>query len=528
MICSVLTCKCRHKHLTLTKPNTYGLVYVWKGSDSSLKPLLLLAHQDVVPVDQTTVDKWAHPPYSGYYDGERIWGRGSSDDKSGLMGIMIAIETLLEKGFAPTRGVVLSFGFDEEASGVYGAQENAKALRAIYGENAFAMVVDEGGGFHESYGSVLYGHSPPASSIRNADVNYSAVPAIAEKGYIDVRVDVHAPGGHSSIPPAHTSIGMLAQMLVKYEAHPYTPVLKRGTPTYRNVQCYAAHAADMPKTLRRALQHAGKSDKALAKAQDLLFEDAAFKALVGTTQAIDLISGGVKTNALPEQAFAVVNHRIDTASSVADVMKHDTKLLRGFAERFNLSLTAFGTRLTDADAPAYGSLELSDAWGTALEPAPVTPTDAAPYKLLSGTIKAVYAAHRADGVQSADIAVAPGIMSGNTDTRYYWRLSEHIFRYNHHNAVGSSALGGVHTVNECMRLLFGVIDTALTNAYSHLRRRVPRDDPVLQHAHPQRRRGARVDTGNDLVCFIVIKSEAVHAVQLSRTCRRTVTSHETH
>jgi Gly-Xaa carboxypeptidase len=130
-------------------------VYIWKGSDESLKPLLLMAHQDVVPVEPTTVDQWAHPPYSGYCDGERIWGRGSSDDKSGLVGIMITIETLLEKGFKPARSIVLSFGFDEERSGVYGAQEIAKALLALYGENAFALIVDEGAGLSELYGGIL-------------------------------------------------------------------------------------------------------------------------------------------------------------------------------------------------------------------------------------------------------------------------------------------------------------------------------------------------------------------------------------
>lgn len=91
---------------------------------------------DVVPVDPSTVDEWEHPPYSGYFDGkylalnktesnhgwnallgERIWGRGSSDDKSGLIGIMSSIESLLEKNFVPSRSVVLTFGFDEEASG---------------------------------------------------------------------------------------------------------------------------------------------------------------------------------------------------------------------------------------------------------------------------------------------------------------------------------------------------------------------------------------------------------------------------
>ena len=73
----------------------------------------------MVPVNPDTVDEWTHPPFSGHFDGERIWGRGSSDDKSGLIGIMSTIESLLERNFQPTRGVVLAFGFDEEVSGLH-------------------------------------------------------------------------------------------------------------------------------------------------------------------------------------------------------------------------------------------------------------------------------------------------------------------------------------------------------------------------------------------------------------------------
>ncbi|KAJ7281786.1 hypothetical protein C8J57DRAFT_82743 [Mycena rebaudengoi] len=72
--------------LSVQKVNTYGLLYEWAGSDTSLKPVLLAAHQDVVPVEPLTYGEWTHPPYSGYFDGRRIWGRGSSDDKSGLIG----------------------------------------------------------------------------------------------------------------------------------------------------------------------------------------------------------------------------------------------------------------------------------------------------------------------------------------------------------------------------------------------------------------------------------------------------------
>ncbi len=81
---------------------------------------------------------------------------------------------------------------------------------------------------------------------------------------------------------------------------------------YLKSQCLAAYAPGLPRSLRKSLADAARSDKALRKAEEALFADPKFKALVGTTQAIDLVQGGVKTNALPESAWAVVNHRVAT------------------------------------------------------------------------------------------------------------------------------------------------------------------------------------------------------------------------
>ncbi|KAH9066868.1 hypothetical protein EDB87DRAFT_466588 [Lactarius vividus] len=435
-----------HETLTLTKVNTYGLLYEWKGSDDTLKPLLLTAHQDVVPVDPKTVDQWRYPPYSGHYDGESIWGRGSADDKSGLIGILCvafsssafaemrlipsssSVETLLERGFKPTRTIVLAFGFDEEASGFQGAQSLSQALLKKYGEDSFALLVDEGGGITEIGGTVI------------------AVPGIAEKGYFDAMVTVSTVGGHSSVPPPHTSIGILSRLLVEFEANPIKPQLDRGTPVYDLLQCVGQHAKGFPAHLRTLIKTSIHSDKALGKLEAELVKDQEFRSLIGTTQAIDLIQGGVKTNALPEGAWAVVNHRIATQSSVSAVQRRDTDILKYLANEFNLSFTAFGSDITPDGAPSAGKLTLTDAWESELEPAPVTPTDedSAPWQLMSGTIKAAYNAHR--GLEGEDnIFVSPGVMSGNTDTRFYWKLTPHIMRYSHLSGVDTST---IHTVNE--------------------------------------------------------------------------------
>lgn len=91
----------------------------------------------------------------------------------------------------------------------------------------------------------------------------------------------------------------------------------RDTPVYETVQCLAAHAPALPSDIKTAVKKSTTSDKALRTVEDYFFKDSAFRSLTGTTQAIDLIGGGVKTNALPEQAWAIVNHRVATERLVS-------------------------------------------------------------------------------------------------------------------------------------------------------------------------------------------------------------------
>ncbi|KAG8683468.1 hypothetical protein FRC11_013533, partial [Ceratobasidium sp. 423] len=292
-----------------------------------------------------------------------------------------------------------------------------------------------------------------------------AQPAIAEKGYLDVRVEVATPGGHSSVPPEHTSIGILASLLVEIESTPYAPGLPRSSPIYSLLQCFAAHVPSVPSSLRTSIldsicpsdasthQHR-KCDKALQDVEDALFDASSewnhgdefaartYRSLLRTTQAIDLINGGVKVNALPEQASAVVNHRIRTDSSVSELKESITSKLIPLAEKFSLTLTSVSR--ANVTTGKVGTLTLSDAWGTALEPAPITPTagtEAAAYKLLSGVIRHTRGDKRT--------VVSPAIMSGNTDTRYYWKVTPNIFRYSHMS--DKNVYNGAHTINEATR-----------------------------------------------------------------------------
>ncbi|EON96418.1 putative carboxypeptidase s protein [Phaeoacremonium minimum UCRPA7] len=406
-----------HNNLKLEHINEHGLLFTWEG-DKTLKPTVLMAHQDVVPVAVPTWDQWTHPPFSGHYDGKYIWGRGASDCKNTLIGILEAVEMLIHAGFEPKRTLVLSFGFDEEISGRRGAGHLASVLIERYGKDGAAIIVDEGSGITSAWGSTF------------------ALPGVGEKGYLDVEIIVRMPGGHSSVPPAHNGIGVMSELITLIEADPYEPHFHSENPFLGLLQCGAAHSPEFPSKLKKLLPShqervCGKKDKLAQEASKLGDE---IKYLFTTSAAPDIIEGGVKVNALPERTRLVVNHRVNVGDSSSVVKDKLTKLATIVAKKYNLTVNAFSD---ESETPR--SITLST--GTILEPAPVTPTlvGKTPYSILSGTTRAMY---------GENLIMAPGIMTGNTDTRYYWDLTKHIFRFIPGWDPEQNFMDGIHTVDE--------------------------------------------------------------------------------
>ncbi|KAI2466074.1 carboxypeptidase S [Annulohypoxylon bovei var. microspora] len=408
-----------HGTLKLEKVNTHGLLYTWQGSDEKLKPTVFMAHQDVVPVAESTIGQWTHPPYSGFFDGRFIWGRGSSDCKNNLVGIMEAVELLIDAGFKPTRTLILSFGFDEEISGAQGAGNLAKALISRYGKHGAAVIVDEGAGMSTLWGSTF------------------ALPGVGEKGYIDAEIIIRMPGGHSSVPPAHNGIGVMSELVAMIEANPYEPRLYSDNPFLNLLQCGAAHSSEFPSKMKKLLpSHRGQT---CSKKDRLALEAAkvgdGVKYLFTTSVAPDVISGGVKSNALPERVRVLVNHRVNVGERPSDVQEKLTKLAEKLAGKHNLTVHAFND---EPETPQSITLRTDQP----LEPAPVTPTSVdgvTPYGVLSGTTRAVY---------GEKLIISPGITTGNTDTRYYWDLTNHIFRFGPGWDPESEGFEGIHTVDE--------------------------------------------------------------------------------
>jgi Gly-Xaa carboxypeptidase len=256
-----------------------------------------------------------------------------------------------------------------------------------------------------------------------------------------VHITVRMPGGHSSVPSDHTSIGVVSELIQQIESEQYPTYLTDDNPYLGQLYCGSENAADFPKSIKKLL---GKrhSKTCKAKSDRLAMEAAkigglATKYLMQTSQAVDVIGGGVKVNALPERTSVTINHRINIGDEPEMVWKRITALARPIAKKHNLTLHAFDGVKEEARSISLYPSE------TTLRTAPVTPTEIdgkTPYKILAGTTRAVY---------GEDIIVSPGFTTGNTDTRYYWDLTKHIFRFGPgYDPNVEPGMGNIHTVDE--------------------------------------------------------------------------------
>jgi carboxypeptidase PM20D1 len=361
-----------HRKLQRELVGGLTLVYLWPGSDSTLRPIALMAHQDVVPVAPGTDALWKHPPWAGTIDGGYVWGRGTWDNKGNLVAQMEALERLLAAGVQPRRTVYLLYGHDEEIGGRDGALRVAALLQAR--GIRFEAVLDEGLVVTEG---ILPGIAAPAALV-----------GIAEKGSVSLKLVSEAPPGHSSMPPApgESAIGRLARALAKLDAKP----LPGGV---------AGAAGEMFRTL--APEMGGFQRVALSNlwlfapvVEPMLARGPSTNALLRTTTAMTILSAGNKENVLPGRAEAVVNFRIlpgDSADSVADFVRRTIDDERIKVERL----------------------------GEPFEPSRVSSSAAPMYRHIEQAVREVFPGS----------VVAPGLMLAATDGRHFDGLADNVYRF---------------------------------------------------------------------------------------------------
>jgi carboxypeptidase PM20D1 len=321
-----------HAKLSLEKISTYSLLYKWEGSDPSKKPIILMSHQDVVPVDQPTLEAWEAAPFEGKITDTHIIGRGTMDDKGTLIGVLEAVEKLLSENYVPTRTIYIASGHDEEVGGANGAAKIAAHLKA-QGVQA-AMAIDEGGYIAEN---MVPGVTAPVAIIN-----------LAEKGFASFRLIVETNGGHSSAPPRENTIGILAQAIVDLENNqlPY----KLVSPIDSQLEYMGP---ELPFLTR------------IAFANPWLFKKQLLEGLnAHTTTAPTIIDGGVKNNVIPTVAEATINFRILPGESIETVKAHIESIV---SDKVRVEPVGFLTN-----------------------PSPVSSVDSESYKTLEKTIRGLY------------------------------------------------------------------------------------------------------------------------------------------
>lgn len=379
-----------HENLTVEKVSKASLLYYWRGSDEGLDPIAFLAHQDVVPVADGTEDDWEHPAFDGFNDGEFIWGRGALDMKNHLISLLESVETLLEEGYKPVRSVYLCLGHNEEivAGTNNGARELADTLeaRGVHLDS----VIDEGG------------------AMLNANVkgileaNLAGI-GVAEKGYADFKITVKSKGGHSSQPPEHTAIGILAKKVLNLENHQFKAKIlpfvynlfndigKRTTFIGRFVFCNLWLLKPLLLKIMTKIPPAAS--------------------LVRTTTGVTMASGSPAANVLPEKASVTVNFRMMPGESIESVRKHIEKYMGG------------------------DDVEIEFLKGK--EPSLVSPTDTRAFETLSRLTVAL---------DSKNI-VAPYLVMGGTDAYNYENVCENIYRFAPFT-IDTALLLTTHSTNE--------------------------------------------------------------------------------
>jgi carboxypeptidase PM20D1 len=345
----------------------HSLLYTWKGQDSAAKPILLMAHLDVVPAAE---QGWRHAPFSGALADRYVWGRGAMDDKAGVMSILEAVEHLLTEGFSPRRTVYLAFGHDEEVGGHGGAAKIAELLRLRGVELEF--VLDEG---MNILNEIVPGISSPVALI-----------GIAEKGYLNLRLTVQTPGGHSSIPPPNTAIAVISRALQRLEEEPFPSRL--SGPTRRMFEYLGPEMSWMNKL---ALANLWLFDPVVRKQ---LARSALTNAAIRTTIAPTIFQAGIAENVLPLNATAVVNLRLLPGDTIAGAIEH----VRRVTNEPNLNITPLPVQM---------------------EPSPVADIHSPSFNLIQRTIR--------ETVPSA--LVAPALLVAATDSRHYTGLTKSIFRF---------------------------------------------------------------------------------------------------
>lgn len=299
-------------------PRKGNLVARLRGRDAGLRPILLLAHIDVV---EANPEDWTLPPFELIERDGTFYGRGTADDKDEAAIYVTNLIRMKEEGFVPDRDIIVALTADEEGGPTNGVQWLLESRRDLI-DAAFAL--NEGGG------GILEDGRLVANTVQ-----------AAEKKYQNYTFEVTNEGGHSSRPRPDNAIHELSQALVRVGAHQFPVRLNDVTRAFLGATAEVA-PPDQASAMRRLVE-----DETDAEAAAVLSRDPRLNAMLRTTCVATLLEGGHAPNALPQRGRANVNCRILPDGDPEEVRQ----TLERVADVPTLTVTADGTAVDSPPSP---------------------------------------------------------------------------------------------------------------------------------------------------------------------------------
>jgi carboxypeptidase PM20D1 len=348
--------------------NSHSILLKWEGTNPNLKPNLFMAHQDVVPAKHQK-DQWQFPPFAGIIKDGHIYGRGTLDDKSSLIGLLEAAEYAIQHNFEPLRTTYFAFGDDEETQG-NGAKEIANWF--MKNKIEFEFILDEGPGIGLD---IIPEIAKPIAFI-----------GIAEKGYATVELSVEQESGHSSMPSKHTAIGLLSQAIANIENNPFRA---HYNGLAKKMFDEIAPEMDFSKKIifKNSWLFSGLIKKELSKKYST-------NALIRTTAATTMFYSGESENVLPHKALATINFRLLPGDSIKDILPYLKKVIKNSKVKANFK-------------------------GEAINASPIAKKNSIGYRALEKSCNEIF----------PKAIVAPVLVIGSTDSRHFNLTCNNILRF---------------------------------------------------------------------------------------------------
>ena len=364
-----------------------GLLFKWPGRQSG-DPAIMMAHYDVVPVNE---ENWDKPPFDAIIEDGHLWGRGTLDTKGTFNGVLFAANHLIGEGYQPEHDIYFAFSGGEEVNGL-----GAPTIVDWFESQGItpALVVDEGGAVVEN---VFPGVKQSCGLI-----------GIAEKGMMNAQFRTVSAGGHASAPKPNMPVDTLAEACVEVVSHPFKAHITK--PVAEMFDTLGRHSTFLYRLIFANMWCFGWVIDLLGR-----LSGGEMNALVRTTVAFTQMEGSSARNVIPPEAKMVANMRLNPEDSVASALECLKKTVNN------------------------GAVEITVL--ESFEPSRISRTDCEGWEKVSSAVRDTW----------PGCIVSPYLMVQCSDSRHYGKISDRVYRFSAMDLT-SEERATIHGNNEKVRL----------------------------------------------------------------------------